>query len=73
MPADPLVCVSLRMSKTMRGELRRLAAEATAATGRRITRSDVERQILAEGIRRARIAGTYTARYAGRLQEASGE
>lgn len=65
MPAEPMVCVSRRMSRAMDRELRALAAEASAATGRRVTRSDVERQILADGIARARTAHRYIARYAG--------
>lgn len=60
-----MVLVSLRVPQVMRDELRALAAEATAAAGRKVTRSDVERQLLADGIRRARAAARYAARFAG--------
>jgi len=62
-----MVLISLRVPKAMRDELRRLARESGQ------TRAEVHRAITAEGIRRARIAGTYTARFAGRLRERTGE
>jgi len=49
----------------MRDQLDELAAAASQATGRRVTRSDVARQIMADGIRRARTAARYAARFAG--------
>lgn len=60
-----MVLVSLRVPAAMRDELVALAAEASAAAGRPVTRSDVERRLLADGIRRARAAPRYAARYAG--------
>lgn len=54
----------MRMSETMRDELRKLAEETSAVTGRRVTRSDIERSMLADGIRRARQAPQYVARLA---------
>jgi hypothetical protein len=59
------VLVSLRVAEVMLGELDTLAADATAASGQKVTRSDVARQLLADGIRRARAAARYAARYAG--------
>lgn len=52
------------MPAVMRDQLDELAAAASAAAGRKVTRSDVERQLLADGIRRARAAPRYAARYA---------
>jgi len=61
----PKVTISLRLPKLQRTELDALAKAASEATGRRVTRSDVHRQILADGIRRARQAPQYVARLAG--------
>lgn len=59
-----MVLVSLRVPEIMRDELRRLASEASEASGEKVTRSDVERALLADGIRRARSAARYVARFA---------
>lgn len=58
------VLISLRIPEAMRDELIALAAESSRAAGRPVTRSDVERQMLADGIRRARAAPRYAARFA---------
>ena len=41
-----------------------LAEAASSAAGRKVTRSDVHRQLLADGIRRAQAAARYAARFA---------
>ena len=54
----------MRMPEVMRDQLRALAVATSEATGRKVTRSDVERSILADGIRRALEAPQYVARLA---------
>lgn len=68
-----MALISMRVPRAMKAELERMAEQASAASGRRVSRAEVHRAITAEGIRRARIAGTYSARYAGQTTEASGE
>lgn len=65
------VLISLRVPEVMRSELNALAKAASEATGRKVTRSDVIRQMLADGIRRARQAPQYVARLAGEQPPAS--
>lgn len=63
-----MVGTSLRMAEAMRDELDALAAEASEASGRKVTRADVHRRLTAEGIRRARSAHRYIGRLVPDLQ-----
>ena len=66
-----MVLVSRRMPEPMDAELRALAREASEASGKRVTRSDIERALLADGIRRARAAARYAARFARETTDAT--
>lgn len=70
-PRPRKVLLSIRASPVTLTELDALAATASRASGRPVTRSDVARQILADGIRRAHSAARYAARFAGEPPEAS--
>lgn len=61
-PAEPMVLLTCRVPALMKAELEALAAEAIPPVpGVRVDRSMILRQLLADGIRRARAAGRHPA------------
>jgi hypothetical protein len=65
----PMVMLSFRVPAPMKAELEALAEDASPSPGgRRPDRSDVARRMLADGIRRARVAHRHPARLPGDLQ-----